>query len=95
MTLKERYSTVSMTLDPITACLLTYSSANKKGEPFKFKVGDGAVIKGMDVGVTGMAVGGERRITIPARLAYGKKGQPPTVPANSKLVFDLKLIDLK
>lgn len=49
----------------------------------------------MDVGVQGMAVGGERRITIPASLGYGKKGDPPVIPGNSKLVFDLKLIDLK
>ena len=75
--------------------LLNLILANKKGEPFKFKVGEGQVIKGMDIGVTGMAVGGERRVTIPAHLGYGKKGTPPDIPGNSTLVFDLKLIDLK
>jgi FK506-binding nuclear protein len=40
-----------------------------------------------------MCVGGERRITIPAHLAYGSKGMPG-IPANSELVFDLKLISI-
>ena len=65
--------------------------ANKKGKPFAFKLGAGEVIKGWDIGVTGMTVGGERRITVPAHLAYGSKGMP-RIPANSKLIFDLKLL---
>jgi len=40
-----------------------------------------------------MAVGGERRITVPANLAYGKQGQPG-IPPNSVLVFDLKLLEI-
>ena len=46
-------------------------AANKKGKPFTFKLGAGEVIKGWDIGVVGMSVGGERRIHIPANLAYG------------------------
>ncbi|KAI0890606.1 uncharacterized protein GGS22DRAFT_151359, partial [Annulohypoxylon maeteangense] len=65
--------------------------ANKKGKPFSFSVGKGEVIKGWDVGVQGMSVGGERRLTIPANLAYGSKGQPG-IPANSTLIFDIKLL---
>ncbi|KAL4997924.1 hypothetical protein BDV10DRAFT_194750 [Aspergillus recurvatus] len=61
--------------------------SNKKGKPFTFKLGKGEVIKGWDIGVAGMAVGGERRITIPSHLAYGKKGVPG-IPGNSKLIFD-------
>jgi len=68
-------------------------TANKKGSPFKFKIGGGEVIKGWDVGVQGMAVGGERRIVIPARLGYGSKGMPG-IPANSELTFDLKMISI-
>jgi FK506-binding nuclear protein len=40
-----------------------------------------------------MSVGGERRITIPAKLGYGSKSQPQ-IPANSDLVFDLKMISI-
>ncbi|KAI5300731.1 peptidylprolyl isomerase fpr4 [Ascosphaera atra] len=68
--------------------------SNKSGKPFSFKLGSGEVIKGWDVGVPGMAVGGERRITIPPHLAYGKRGVPG-IPPNATLVFDIKLISIK
>lgn len=41
-----------------------------------------------------MAVGGERRLTIPANLAYGSKALPG-IPANSQLTFDVKLLEIK
>ncbi|KAF2821595.1 hypothetical protein CC86DRAFT_358535 [Ophiobolus disseminans] len=68
--------------------------SNKKGKPFSFKLGVGQVIKGWDVGVAGMTPGGERRLTIPAALAYGKKGAPPDIPANADLIFDIKCISV-
>ncbi|KAF2147459.1 uncharacterized protein K452DRAFT_218111 [Aplosporella prunicola CBS 121167] len=67
--------------------------SNKKGKPFSFKLGSGEVIKGWDIGIAGMTVGGERRITIPANLAYGKQSLPG-IPANSTLVFDIKMVSL-
>ncbi|KAG9247914.1 hypothetical protein BJ878DRAFT_490500 [Calycina marina] len=68
--------------------------SNKKGKAFMFKLGLGEVIKGWDIGVTGMQVGGERRLTIPASLAYGSKAMPG-LPANSTLIFDIKLLSIK
>jgi len=68
--------------------------SNKKGAPFSFKIGKGEVIKGWDVGIVGMAVGGERRLTIPAHLAYGSRAIPG-IPANSTLIFDVKLLEIK
>ncbi|CCF58575.1 hypothetical protein KAFR_0E04240 [Kazachstania africana CBS 2517] len=67
---------------------------NTSGKPFVFKLGRGEVIKGWDIGVAGMAVGGERRIVIPAPYAYGKSALPG-IPANSELTFDVKLVSLK
>lgn len=52
------------------------------------------MIKGWDIGVIGMAIGGERRLTIPAHLAYGSRGLPG-IPANSTLIFDVKLLEIK
>lgn len=61
------------------------------GDGFKFRLGKGEVIKGWDIGVQGMKVGGKRRITIPAPMGYGAKGSPPTIPGNSTLVFEVEL----
>lgn len=68
--------------------------SNTSGAPFKFTIGSSDVIKGLDQGVLGIKIGGERRITIPAALAYGSKPFPG-IPANSDLVFDVKCLSLK
>ena len=67
---------------------------NVSGKPFRFNVGRGEVIKGWDLGFQGMAVGGERRIIIPAPMAYGSQ-RLPGIPANSELTFDVKLLAIK
>ena len=74
--------------------LTPFLAANKKGKPFSFTLGSGEVIKGWEIGIVGMSVGGERRITVPASLAYGKKGVPG-IPANSNLIFDIKMLEIK
>jgi FKBP-type peptidyl-prolyl cis-trans isomerase len=70
-----------------------FDSSWKKGRtPFEFTIGQGEVIQGWDQGVPGMKVGGRRVLVIPADLAYGATGSPPTIPANAPLVF---VVDLK
>jgi len=64
--------------------------ATLTGKPFKFKLGAGQVIKGWDVGVLGMKVGGKRRLTIPAPMGYGSAGAPPDIPPNADLTFDIE-----
>ncbi|KAI5199940.1 hypothetical protein E4T39_06007 [Aureobasidium subglaciale] len=68
--------------------------SNKKGKPFSFKLGTGEVIKGWDIGIAGMQVGGERRVTVPAQHAYGSQSLPG-IPKNSTLIFDVKCVEIK
>ncbi len=59
---------------------------------FAFLVGGGTIIKGFDMGVTGMKVGGIRRLIVPPSLAYGATGNSDgSIPPNAALVFDVLL----
>jgi len=42
-----------------------------------------------------MKVGGMRRLIIPAEMAYGERSPAPNIPANSDLVFDIELVDIR
>ena len=70
-----------------------FDSSYDRGQPFSFRLGAGQVIAGFDQGVTGMKVGGKRRLTIPPSLAYGSTGQGP-IPPNSTLVFEIDLLSI-
>jgi len=67
---------------------------NTKGKPFTFHLGKGEVIKGWDEGIVGMQVGGERRLTLPPAMGYGKKGTDG-IPKNATLIFECKLMEIK
>ena len=59
---------------------------------FTFMTGAGDVIRGMDQGILGMKVGGRRKVTVPSSLGYGKRGSAPSIPPDSTLCFDIKLL---
>lgn len=65
-----------------------------KRAPFEFEVGAGRVIKGFDRGVTGMRVGGKRRVTIPPDMGYGPQAMG-NIPASSTLVFEIELLSIR
>lgn len=65
-------------------------------EPFSFQVGGKQVIKGWDLGVQGMKVGGKRTLIIPAEMAYGRRNVGNgLIPPNSILVFDIELFAIR
>jgi hypothetical protein len=68
-----------------------FDSNEAKDKPFEFTVGEG-VIEGWSQGVVGMKKGGKRKLTIPAKLAYGEDGHPPKIPGNAPLVFEVELV---
>lgn len=72
-----------------------FDSSKDRGQPFEFHLGGGQVIKGWDEGVQGMAVGGTRRLVIPAALGYGARGAGGVIPPNATLQFEIELLEVK
>jgi FKBP-type peptidyl-prolyl cis-trans isomerase FkpA len=72
-----------------------FDSSLNSGQPFRFVVGASQVIKGWDQGVLGMQVGGRRRLTIPADLAYGDSGAGGVIPPGATLIFDEDLVGIE
>ena len=68
-----------------------FDSATK----FTFTIDAGEVIKGWDQGIKGMKVGGHRKLFVPSKLGYGKRGSPPEIPGDADLTFDVKLLSVK
>jgi len=68
------------------------SSTGKK--PIDVTIGAGGVIKGWELGLVGMKVGGKRKLTIPSKLGYGDAGQPPKIPPKATLVFEVELVSI-
>ncbi|HEY0170987.1 MAG TPA: FKBP-type peptidyl-prolyl cis-trans isomerase [Pyrinomonadaceae bacterium] len=71
-----------------------FDSSRDRGQPYPFVFGQTPMIKGWDEGISTMKAGGRRRLVVPPALAYGPVPRP-NIPANSTLVFDVELLEVK
>jgi len=72
-----------------------FDSSLDRGQPFSFTLGAGMVIRGWDIGVAGMKIGGTRKLVIPPALAYGDRGAGSVIPPGATLTFVVELIAIK
>lgn len=71
-----------------------FDSSYDSGQPLPVTLGAGGVIPGFDEGLDGIKVGERRQITIPPDQGYGPRGQPPTIPPDSTLIFVVDLLSI-
>jgi FKBP-type peptidyl-prolyl cis-trans isomerase len=71
-----------------------FESSLDSGKPYKFQLGRREVIAGWDEGIKGMKVGGRRKLIIPSKLGYGGSGNPPRIPPDAELVFEVELLKI-
>lgn len=71
----------------------TFDSSYERGEPAVFPLN--RVISGWTEGVQLMSVGSKFKFTIPSDLAYGPTGNPPRIPGNSVLQFEIELLEIQ
>ncbi|GAA3535441.1 FKBP-type peptidyl-prolyl cis-trans isomerase [Amycolatopsis ultiminotia] len=72
-----------------------FDASYNRGEPLQFSLGAGQVIPGWDQGVTGMKIGGRRKLVIPPHLAYGERGAGGVIKPNETLVFVVDLVGVR
>jgi FKBP-type peptidyl-prolyl cis-trans isomerase FkpA len=71
-----------------------FDSSKDRGDPFRFHLGAGMVIRGWDEGVQGMKTGGTRVLQIPSDLGYGPRGAGGVIPPNATLIFEVDLLSV-
>ena len=73
-----------------------FDSSLDRGQPFKFPLGAGRVIKGWDEGIARLRVGEQATLIIPPHLGYGAKGAGGgEIPPNATLIFIVELIGVE
>uniref|UniRef100_A0A7C1WUT0 Peptidyl-prolyl cis-trans isomerase n=1 Tax=Pseudomonas graminis TaxID=158627 RepID=A0A7C1WUT0_9PSED len=70
-----------------------FDSSRERGKPFQCVIGTGRVIKGWDIGLMGMKVGGKRKLWVPAQLAYGERSMGAHIKPGSNLMFEIELLE--
>jgi len=71
-----------------------FDTSRDRGRAFEFQIDRAQVIRGWDIGVTGMRVGGVRRLRVPPDLGYGDNGAGTKIPPRATLIFEIELLDV-
>ena len=71
-----------------------FDSSYQRDKPFQCVIGSGRVIKGWDLGLMGMRVGGKRKLWVPAHLAYGERQIGAHITPHSNLIFEIELLEV-
>jgi peptidylprolyl isomerase len=71
-----------------------FDSSHERGKPFQCVIGTGRVIKGWDLGLMGMKVGGIRTLFVPAHLAYGDRQMGAHIKPGADLHFEIELLEV-
>lgn len=71
-----------------------FDSSRERGKQFQCVIGTGRVIKGWDIGLMGMKVGGKRKLWVPAQLAYGERSMGAHIKPGSNLMFEIELLEV-
>jgi FKBP-type peptidyl-prolyl cis-trans isomerase FkpA len=69
-------------------------SPGRQYQPYTFPLGQGNVIRGWDIGIGLLSVGGKATIVVPSSLAYGNRGSGQVIKPNSTLVFNVELVEI-
>ncbi|GAA4154270.1 FKBP-type peptidyl-prolyl cis-trans isomerase [Actinomadura keratinilytica] len=72
-----------------------FDASWNRGKTLDFTLGTGRVIKGWDMGIQGMRVGGRRKLVIPPHLAYGNHSPSPAIKPGETLIFVVDLVAVK
>jgi FKBP-type peptidyl-prolyl cis-trans isomerase len=88
-------STLSLHYEGSLADGKVFESSRDSGKPVTMELAPGKLIPGFVRGIPGMRVGGVRRLKIPSDLAYGRRGNPPRIPADADLTFEVELLDVR
>ncbi len=64
-------------------------------EPLEFVYGEGNMVPGIEEALSHMRVGGRATIIVPSPMGFGDVAIDKELPANSTVIFDLELVDVK
>jgi FKBP-type peptidyl-prolyl cis-trans isomerase len=71
-----------------------FDTTGQKSQPRIFAIGVGELTQGWEEAIPGMKAGEIRKLTVPPSAAYGPSGQPPKIPPNATLIFEVELVDI-